>query len=486
MKNYLSHYILTLGLISGINISAQVTTSFGNESTTFIKKGAEHLNLSAGGNQYFFTTFFEQATKQFYLECFNASGQTLAQNKLAISVGVFNNSYSISEVIALGNNVYAMVEHLDKPSGKNSFSARIVSSSGEVSTDENVLLTMPFEKTMNSGYNHAAVSPDQSTLAVIGELPFVKEEAAKVKIALYDVNLNETASHNISLDGILTKNRNIETYVANDGTVYLLVRTFTKNGEISLQVFQVNTDGAMKHYAIETEVPDYITTYTATTTPNNELIVAGTTYKRTTVSVNEKMANGLFYFTNKGKSEQRFIFSPFDQPVENLTARKLLINGTTTFLTAEIFKEEKVAPPAGTGAASFEYSYVYSHKNEYMFGFDADGVKKFELNAAKEFNARDFNKPYLAGYFIVDGKLTVVYNDYSRKYTQLYSNNTIVPVIVTVTNDGMLSSPIVLMDNSKLPYNYLLYPCVNTQVGSTMMFLMKNNEKSQFVSMKLK
>lgn len=477
--------MLTLGLITCLNVSSQVATTFGSESTTLIKKGAEHLTLSAGGNHYFFTTFYEQATKQFYVESFNANGQVLAQNKLAINVGVFNNSYSVSDVVSLGSNVYAMVEHLDKPSGKNSFAARILNSNGEVSTDENVLLSMPFEKTMNSGFNHAAVSPDHSTLAVIGELPFVKEEVAKVKIALYDVNLNETVSHAVSLDGILTKNRNIETFVANDGTVYLLVRTFTKNGEISLQVFQVNKDSSIKHYLIETELPNYITSYTTTISPTNELIVAGTTYKRATVSVNEKTANGLFYFTNKGKSELSCTFSLFDQPIENLTARKLLINGTTIFLTAEIFKEEKIAPPTGTGAASFDYCYVYSHKNEYMFGFDESGVKKFELNVSKEFNARDFNRPYFAGYFIVDGKLTVVYNEYSRKYTQNYSNNSIVPVIVTVTNDGMLSSPIVMIDNMKLPYNYLLYPSINTQVGSNMLFLMKNNEKSQFVSMKL-
>ena len=390
------------------------------------------------------------------------------------------------DVVALGDHVYAMVEHLDKPSGKNSVTARNISSNGEVSTDEDVLLSMPFEKTMNSGINHAVVSPDQSILAVIGELPFVKEEAAKVKIALYDANLKATATHDISLNGVLTKNRNIETYVANDGTVYLLIRTFTKNGEISLQVYQVNKDGEIKQYALETELPNYITTYTATTTPTNELIVAGTTYKRATVSVNEKMANGLFYFTNKGKTEHSFTFSLFDQPIENLTARKLLVNGTTIFLTAEIFKEEKIAPPAGTGAASFDYSYVYSHKNEYMFGFDPSGTKKFELNVSKEFNARDFNKPYLSGYFVINGKLTVVYNDYSRKYTQNYSNNSIVPVIVTVTNEGMLSSPIVMVDNLKLPYNYLLYPSVNIQRGGNMMFLMKNNDKSQFLSMTLK
>lgn len=487
MRMNLSKGIVALGLVLGFNASAQVTTTLGGESATYMKKGANHLNFNAGGNQYFFTSTFEQAMMQFYLECFSASGQVMAQNKLEINVGVFNNSYSISDVVALGDNVYAMVEHMDKAAGKNTFSARVVSPNGKVSTEDNALLSMPFEKTMNSGINHAAVSPNQSVLAVVGELPFVKEEAAKVKIALYDTNLKETASHDLSLPGIMTKNRNIDVYVANDGTTYLTMRTFTKNGEISLQVFQVNSDGSLKQYSVETTAPTYISSYTATTNASNELIIAGITYERKTVTVGEKMANGVFYFTNKGKVENSFTYTELDAPVENLTARKLLINETTIFLTAEIFKEEKITPPASAAgtAASYETNYNYTHKNDYIIGFEETGAKKFELNVAKEFTARDFNRQYLAGYFVINGKLTVVYNDASRKYEQTTSNNSIVPVIVTVTNDGMLSSPIVLIDKLKLPYNYLLYPSVNTISGDTMMFLMKNNDKSQFVTMKL-
>ena len=85
----------------------------------------------------------------------------------------------------------------------------------------------------------------------------------------------------------------------------------------------------------------------------------------------------------------------------------------------------------------------------------------------------------------MNGKLTLVYNDASRKFEQTTSNNSIVPVIVTVTNDGMLSSPIVMIDKLKLPYNYILYPSVHTISGDTMMFLMKNNDTSQFISISL-
>lgn len=487
MKMNISKGIIALGLVLGFNTSAQVTTTLGGESANYQKKGANYLNFNAGGNHYFFTSTFEQAMMQFYLECFSASGQVLAQNKLEINVGVFNNSYSISDVVALGNNVYATVEHLDKAAGKNSLSARLISSKGNVATEETALLSMPFEKTMNSGINHAAVSPNQSVLAVVGEMPFVKEEPAKVKVALFDENLKETASHDVSLPGVLTKNRNIDVYVANDGTVYLLMRTTTKNGEIALQVFQINNDGSLKQYGIETTAPTYIISYTATTNASNELIVAGTTYERKTVTVGEKMVNGVFYFTNKGKAENSFTYSELDAPVENLTARKLLVNETTIFLSAEIFKEEKIVPPASAAgtAASYETNYNYTHKNEYVFGFDETGAKKFELNVAKEFTARDFNRQYLSGAFVINGKLTLVYNDASRKYEQTTSNNSIVPVIVTITNDGMMSSPIVMIDKLKLPYNFILYPSVSMLNGDTMLFLMKNNDKSQFVSMKL-
>ena len=46
MRINLSKGIIALGLVLGFNASAQVTTTLGGESATYLKKGANHLNFN--------------------------------------------------------------------------------------------------------------------------------------------------------------------------------------------------------------------------------------------------------------------------------------------------------------------------------------------------------------------------------------------------------------------------------------------------------
>ncbi len=475
-------------LLSAFTATAQnVTITKGGQSKPVMKKGSEAINFSAGGNSYFITSVFESAVMKYYVEAFNASGATIAQNELTVSPGVFNNSYGIDEVVALGGKAYALVEHLDKPAGKNSLTAREISNTGEVSKNETELMSMAFEKTMNSGYNFSVTSEDQNTLAVVGLLPYEKEVSAKLKIALFDKDLNKKGEYAVSFPGEDTKNKGLKIAVGNDGTVYIIKQTYIKNGEMALTVYQNSGSTELKEYTFEMTAPNYFTTYAYTVNPAGELIISGTYYERKTVSTGDRKASGIFYFTNKGKSEKVFKTFTLDTPVENLTARKILVNGNTIFLTAEQYKEEKITPPASAaGAASFDYNYNYTHKNEYVIAVDAEGNKKFELNMARDFMVRDFDKQYYSAYFITNGKLTVIYNDQTRKYTENSGYNSVVPVLVQITNDGLMQSPVVFIDKLKLSDYYMMYPISSVQKSSNeISMLMKNGEFSQYVNLKI-
>lgn len=482
--------IVLVGLLINTFISTAQTVSLktGETSKSLQLKGTTHLSFASNGTSYFFTKYWEQAVIQYYLESYDASGVSLAETKLEINVGVFNNSYSIDDVIGFGSNAYALVEHMDKPSGKNSLSARIISSSGKVSETEVELMSFPFEKTMNSGFNFAAVSEDNKTLAVVGELPYVKDQSAKYKVALFNTDLKEISTSEITIPGEDTKNKSMSILVANDGTVYFVKKTTSKIGELILTAYQYSPSGSkeVKEYTMELTAPLYFDTYTCSVNQNNELIIAGTYYKRQTVTVGEKMTQGIFYFTNKGKSEKVLKSFALDQPVENLTARKILLNGNTIFLATEQFKEEKITPPASAAgsAASFDYSYNYIHKNEYVIAMDTDGNKKFELNLGKDFTARDFDKQYYSAYFICNEKFTVVYNDLTKKYTEESGYNYLMPVLVQITNDGLMQSPVTFMDKLKLPSGFVLHPGTAVQTApNSLTMLMKNSDKSQYVNL---
>jgi len=291
----------------------------------------------------------------------------------------------------------------------------------------------------------------------------------------------------ITIPGEDTKNKSMSILVANDGTVYFVRKTMSKIGELILTAYQYSAGSKeVKEYTMELTAPLYFDTYTSSVNQNNELIIAGTYYKRQTVTAGEKMTQGIFYFTNKGKSEKVLNSFALDQPVENLSARKILVNGNTIFLATEQFKEEKITPPASAAgtAAALDYSYNYSHKNEYVVAFEADGSKKFVLKLDKDFAARDFDKQYYSAYFICNEKFTVIYNDQTKKYTEESGYNYLMPVLVQITNDGLMQSPVTFTDKLKLPLGFVLHPGNAVQNASNQLtMLMKNVELSQYVNL---
>ena len=120
-------------LLGSLGVSGQeVTLSIGGESKLYKEKGSEEINFTAGGNSYFFTTEFSGGLSHYYLDCFDASGISTAGKELKIPGGVFNNSFSIDEVVGLGSKAYAIVEHTDKPSGKKTVDARVIDPNGTV------------------------------------------------------------------------------------------------------------------------------------------------------------------------------------------------------------------------------------------------------------------------------------------------------------------------------------------------------------------
>lgn len=482
---------LVIALIGWMTVAQaqNVSMTTGGQSAVFLPKGSTQTNFTVNGNNFFITSHFEQAMTKYYLETYDGKGNNIFDGKLEIDLGVINNTYGINNVVGVSKNAWVIVEHLDKAAATNTLSARLLEEDGKVGAEEKELISMPFEKMLNSGLNHVAVSPDKNTMAVVGELPYEKETQARLKIAIFDINLKKNIEKEVNIPGEDTRNKSISVEVTNDGNVYILKRTFTKNAEIALSVYHFDPqfpEALSAENTVEFTAPTYIFNYITTTSPNNELVIAGTYYERKTVLVGDKAAVGMFYFTQK-KNEKSLKTIPLNAPVENLTARKILFANNTIFLTAEQYKETKIAPPpSSTGAAAFDYSYDYTHKNEYVIGMDVQGNKKFEINMAKDFVIRDLDKQHYAAYFIVNGKLTIIYNDLSKKYGIDPSYNVVTPALVQVDENGLMSSPVIFKENLKIPYTYTLHPAAAIQqADGGISLLMKNSQNSQYVNVKV-
>ena len=467
-------------------IAQEVTLTQGGETSTIIKKQSSLNNFAANGNSYFVTSYSESASRVYYLESFSSTGTAQIQTKLDIPGGVFNESFSIEGVLGMSNQAYVLVGNMSKSKSSNTLSIRPIENSGSVSSSDTKLMSITYEKMMNSGNYEYSVSPDQKKLLVAGVLPFVKEMEAKVKLAVFDESLKTITETEVKLPGADTKNKQIDVRVANDGTVYLIKRTSSKNGEIVLQAYMADMkSGSVKEFTMELTAPSYIYTYVTSISNNNELIVAGTTYTRATVSTGEKKATGIFYFTNKNKEENVLSAFSLDAPVENLTARKLLLSGNTIFLAAEQFKEERIDPPTGT--TNFDYNYTLIHKKEYIIGMDSDGKRKFELNLAKDFSVRNTDHQHSSAYFICNDKFTIIYNDQRQKYTTDSGYNSLIPIVVQITTDGLMQPAVPFIDKLKLPYDYVVQTAKCVQTGDDHMnFLMNKGEKNKFLKVTLK
>ncbi len=465
-----------------------VTINKGGTTKWQYVKNSDDFIIGTKTNNYFITKSPKTGGVNYYLEGYNTSGDPIAQTFLDINPGVINNMYLINQLIGLGNSAFALIEHQDKAGGKNTLLARSLDNSGKVTSNEVELMNLSIEKISNAGSYRSAVSPDNNLLAVVAEFPFVKEQPARFKIAIFDKDLKRQSETEVVLPGEIKKNRTINVVTANDGTVYLIQQALTKSGDMTLNVFQHSASGGagLKEYTFEMASPMQFYNYSYTLNSNSELVITGLYYERKTISSGEK-AVGVFYFNNKGKSEKVFKSFALDKPVEYLRTRKVLISGSTIFLTAEQYREERITPSGATAGsvASLNYSYNYTHKDEYVIGLDNEGNKKFELSVAKDFKVVDRHKQYYSGYYICNEKLTIVYNDHAEKYTK-DKRYSLIPVLVQVTKDGLMLPPVIFKDNLKLPYDYILYPNVSVQNSSNeISFLLRGIDFSQYLNIKV-
>jgi hypothetical protein len=109
------------------------------------------------------------------------------------------------------------------------------------------------------------------------------------------------------------------------------------------------------------------------------------------------------------------------------------------------------------------------------------------LNLSKDFCVRDIDLKYISAYFISNGKFTIVYNDQRQKYTTESGYNYLIPVLVQITNDGLMQPGIPFIDKLKLPYDYVLNTSKYVQSSDDQLnFLLGKNETSKFLKITLK
>jgi hypothetical protein len=484
-------------LLTGITLCS--ATAFGqmftiNEGSTtdnYQQKQSEELEFTLGGTHYFFTTHYESLQTHYYLQSVGADGSGLTAGKLEIAGGVFNDSYSIREVVGLGDQAYALVEHLDKNNGKKTLTAHKVSASADVAEDGQDVLDFGFEKVMRSGYMHAATSSNHQYMAVVGLLPYNKKEQAKIKVAVYDANLKEVSSSQFEIEGKDMKNKRIEVMVANDGTTYITRFTNKMSEGYRLRVHQydISSSSVAETYEVSAGDNNRIDSYAYGVNEQNELVVAGTYYEnKAAVSsgdIPSRNMESVFMFRTKDKSEGIMGKSDIDSPMPAFQVTHILFSGGTTFMVGEVRYEKRETPQNADGTTALTKAYyIYKHRDEYVFGFNDSGEKSFELSVNQNYDTRDFDRQYSSSYHIVNGNLIGIYNDAYSKYRDDNSSagSSMVPVGILVQPDGLLKPAVPFINELKLSSGYSMNPSLSLSSGNKITTFIRNHQQTKVVT----
>lgn len=490
MNNKKTTTLILFLAISIIQLKAQtISLTKGGTIKSVPEKPSPYLrSFNNDGINYFVNTIPTAGTAYLYqVKSFSATGQAIGNTNLLASD--FGNKCRFHDIYSLGNTPQFLVSRVDKKAGKHMLVTRSFDSNGKLGTTETELLQFSYDKSM--GDFISSVSPNGKTLAVAGILPSAKDaKEEKIKLALYDQNLKKTSENEVAIPGENSKNKDISIIIANDGTVYFITKIMGKSDEMTLTAYQweAKQGAELKEYKFGLTHPLVFDTYSFMVNEKNELIIAGlyNEYK----GVGTIRTQGVFFFTNKNKSETLFNTFFLNAPVVNLDTRRLIANSTTIFLTAEIYKVEAETPTATPSPSAIPgvIHYDYTHQNEHIIAMDLEGNKKFETVIKRDIKVRDFDIPYFSAFFIHNDKFTVISNESKTKYTtnSNVNYNSYVPVLYQISDNGTQSAPIPFIDKLQIPATYTLYPntLINESTGQISL-MMKNNDTYQYLKIKI-
>jgi hypothetical protein len=441
MKNLL--IICSLALICGV-LQAQVTVSHGNSVAYQINKDAETSSFSTDANHYFIFNKTVAATHMYSMLVSDRAGNVNKVDEIAIKNGVFNNAFYIYKILGVGKKAVVLVQHLDKNGGKNTLLLRTMDNSGAVSETEIEAASLDYKKMMNPGDWYVYVTPDHNHLAIVGRQPLEKDQPDKFTFAFFDSDLKKINSGEFTFPLRDKKMRNIDFYASDKGDLYLVNNDYEK-GAWAPEVFRLSVSNTtVTSSTILLTEPQKIFNYVGAVTKEGNLVIGGYYHENKKISIGETAAKGTWIYDSGQNNSVKT--SPLDNPIENLTARSIFFNGNTAFLVGEQYKEDKTSvptPPGGT--PTFNYNYTYDYKDMVVTGYDAaNWNKKFNVVLNRNWTGRNYNDDLPAVFGILNGKFTAVYNDEYTKYfpkATSYSN-TKLPVLVSVTNDGLMEEPV--------------------------------------------
>nr|WP_067057135.1 hypothetical protein [Mucilaginibacter sp. L294] len=315
-------------------------------------------------------------------------------------------------------------------------------------------------------------------MAVVAQLPHVKDTPDQFKYVILDDNLKETGKGEFSFAGN-PKKIQVKDFLASDkGELFLIGEDYDKS--FTYPVVYKATAGSASGSIIPVIIanPDQKNyNYLSSVNTAGQLVIAGYMHQKKTFSINDTKAIGVWLFNSSKPAEVKTFM--FTSQIESLTARNIVFNDNTLYLIGEQYRANKL-PSTGNAMQRLnaEEEFDYEHKDIMVTAFSSDGAKKFDIPFSRKLTSRNYDQDLMIASGIVNNKLALVFNDQYGKY---FEGNTYkyykLPVAVLINNDGLMEAPVNFAKelDTKVT-SYTLMPQYFSSGNGNLVILLQNNE----------
>ena len=240
---------IVFALIACFTISFGYSQEFKTEhSAHFTKESEKDIYKIVLPSAYGFTTLHHldnvmmDNTKAMVLTKYDQSMQ-------AIDTKTFNlpkldlRASDLQEVIELGDQLIFLSTVMDKKSAKHQVNAQVYSEKDNAVSANKVLASFPISGHSKSGFYQIALSPDQTKIALVANMPFEKKTNEKVKVWVYDNQLNLLWEQSETLNYDSERAYQEDVFVQNSGTVVMnkITDAYKKTRKSELLTFNGTT-----------------------------------------------------------------------------------------------------------------------------------------------------------------------------------------------------------------------------------------------------
>ncbi|TBV24794.1 hypothetical protein DMZ43_14440 [Meridianimaribacter sp. CL38] len=181
-------------------------------------------------------------TKTMVLTKYDQSMQAVETNSFNLpKLGL--RASDLQNVIELEDQLIFLSTVMDKKSGKHDVNAQVFSEKDNSVSDNKIIASFAIDGYSKSGFYQIAISPDQTKIAIVANLPFEKKAQEKVKVWVYDNQLNLLWEQSETLSYESERAYQEEIFVQNSGVVVMnkVSDAFKKSRKSELLAFNGNS-----------------------------------------------------------------------------------------------------------------------------------------------------------------------------------------------------------------------------------------------------